>query len=119
MTISKDKVQEPDEEAADESLESQAFKDALLNGDEKLNRLVKLVDVRFESQARRTNKARREAKEATDTLRRDLAPLIELAQSWKGISKAASYALIIVGACATVSGAIVSVLYALQQLGII
>lgn len=63
----------------EEREDSQMFRDALLNGDEKINRLVKLVDTRLESQARRTNKARKEARDEMAKLRKDLGPLIELA----------------------------------------
>lgn len=64
------------EDEIDTSAESSMFNDALINGDEKINVLVRLVDTRFNSQTRRTNKMRRESRDRDEALRRDLAPVI-------------------------------------------
>jgi len=76
---------QPDE-IGDESIESQLFRDANLNGDERLNKLVKMIDTRFESQARRTNKLRKETREGFAELNRKLAPVIAIASAWPYIT---------------------------------
>jgi hypothetical protein len=83
----------PDAEAEEESLESIAFQDALLNGDEKVNRLVKLIDTRFAAHGKRT----REVRDEVRGLRADLAPLL-----W--IVKAGPIVLSALGAAALVLG---------------
>ena len=68
---------ELDPEDADDS---DAYRDALINGDPAVNRLVKLTDHRFASQARRTNKWRKEMRDEFAALRADLAPALEIAE---------------------------------------
>jgi hypothetical protein len=63
----------------EETLESRAWRDALLNGDEKINRLVKLIDTRFSSASRRQREHRQELREDMQKLKRDLQPLIDVA----------------------------------------
>ena len=84
-----------DAEAEEESLESIAFQDALLNGDEKMNRLVRLIDNRFASHGKRT----REVRDEVRGLRGDLAPMIWIGKAGPliiGALGAASLALGIV-----------------------
>lgn len=92
------------EAEAEEAEDSRMFRDALLNGDEKFNKFVKLTDSRFDSQARRTNKLRVELREEMAELRQslrnemdgvnrninglrsDLKPAIDLAKAWPYIA---------------------------------
>ena len=64
--------------------DSDGYREALLNGDERFNKFVKLTDRRFESQARRTNKRAKEMKDDFEALRLALAPLIELSHVLAG-----------------------------------
>jgi len=74
------------EDEIEEASEGAAFRDALLNGDEKFNRFVRLVDRRFESQARRTNKGNKASRDAIAGLRDDLAPVIDFVQTIKALA---------------------------------
>ena len=63
--------------------DSKMFLDALLNGDPTFNKFVKMVDRRFESQARRTNNGRKEVRDEMKALRKELGPVIEFARAFK------------------------------------
>lgn len=69
------------EDTDDEAVEHRMFLDGTLNGDEKMNRFAKLVDSRFGSQARRTNKLRAEVHKDLNALRDDLEPALRIARA--------------------------------------
>ena len=92
----------------EEQLEGQNFRDVLLNGDEKGNRFVKMVDTRFLSAARRQNKARQEVREEFITLRTELAPLLAVARVVYTMQQIAPVAGVITGALGVIVTSIVA-----------
>lgn len=84
------------DDAAEDEAESKMYLDALINGNEPINRLARLTDSRFGSQTRRTNKLRAEVREgfaaraeAEKALRKDLGPLLEFVGTLNDIVRVA------------------------------
>lgn len=101
-------ISESDDEREVE-LEGQNFRDVLLNGDEKFNRFVKMTDTRFQSAARRQNKARQESREDFEKLRRDLEPFIALGRALLTLKDLAPIFSVI---SAVIGGAVTLILFA-------
>jgi len=85
MTDTEDHPTQEDARSEDAELEqAEMFRSALLNGAATIERLIKLVDIRFTSQARRTNKLRQAQREdeaaisaEVAALRKELKPLLD------------------------------------------